>query len=284
MTRLPPAAREQAPGWLVFGHWLLLLTCVACLTAAADLGLQAWQRLDRGVSPLEALGLPSAGRATPPAASASMAAPPSSALPVPTVAGPGTTPAGSTDDGRADDLAARGASDLPSSPFIAQGVVASGLDRLQPAAGATTPSSLRDDGYDPAVLDRLAAELKRRRDEVEARSRALDAKAAAMALVEERLTIQVARLEGMRKDLAGVLDQVGKDEEARLAQLVKVYEAMKAKQAAPIFDAMDIELLLRIVRRMRDAKVAAVVAEMNADKARLLTTRLAEPPALPVIQ
>ena len=143
---------------------------------------------------------------------------------------------------------------------------------------------MRDDGYDPAVLDRLAAELQRRRDEVEARSRVLDAKAAAMALVEERLTVQVAKLEGLRKDLAGVLDAIGKDEEARLGQLVKVYEAMKAKQAAPIFDAMDIELLLRIVRRMRDAKVAAVVAEMNPDKARILTTRLAAPPVLPTIQ
>src|SRR4051794_17539474 len=64
-------------------------------------------------------------------------------------------------------------------------------------------------------------------------------------------------------------------------RLVKVYEAMKAKSAALIFDPMGLDLLLPIVRGMRETKVAAIVAEMDPAKARALTAELAgsrEPP------
>ena len=65
------------------------------------------------------------------------------------------------------------------------------------------------------------------------------------------------------------------DEQARIAQLVKVYEAMKARNAAAIFDPMALDLLLPIVRQMRETKVAAIVAEMDPAKARALTAELA---------
>ena len=58
---------------------------------------------------------------------------------------------------------------------------------------------------------------------------------------------------------------------------MKVYEAMKAKSAAMIFDPMALELLLPIMRGMRETKVAAIVAEMDPAKARALTAELAQP-------
>ena len=60
---------------------------------------------------------------------------------------------------------------------------------------------------------------------------------------------------------------------------------MKAKNAAAIFDPMALDLLLPIVRGMRETKVAAIVAEMDPAKARALTAELArkrEPAAEPV--
>ena len=60
---------------------------------------------------------------------------------------------------------------------------------------------------------------------------------------------------------------------------MKVSEAMKAKSAATIFDPMALDLLLPIVRQMRETKVAAIVAEMDPAKARALTADLARSPA-----
>lgn len=135
----------------------------------------------------------------------------------------------------------------------------------------------------PKALLAVAAELKGRRELVERRERELETREAALDLVEERLAAQIERLEGLRNDLEGVLGRISADEQARLDQLAKVYEAMKAKKAASIFDAMGFDLLLPVVRRMRDSKVSAVIAEMDPAKARLLTAELAKAKALPVL-
>ena len=85
----------------------------------------------------------------------------------------------------------------------------------------------------------------------------------------------------LKGELERLLGQVAADEQARIAQLIKVYEAMKAKNAAAIFDPMALDLLLPIVRGMRETKVAAIVAEMDPAKARALTAELARERPLP---
>ena len=58
--------------------------------------------------------------------------------------------------------------------------------------------------------------------------------------------------------------------------LVKVYESMKPRDAAVIFNDLDMPVLLQVVDRMKEAKAAPVLAAMQADKARELTTKLAD--------
>ncbi len=146
-----------------------------------------------------------------------------------------------------------------------------------PAATGGAPDGV----LSPKALLAVAAELKGRRELVERRERELETREAALDLVEERLAAQIDRLEGLKRDLEGVLGQISADEQARLDQLAKVYEAMRAKKAASILDAMALDLLLPVVRRMRDTKVAAVIAEMDPAKARLLTAELAKAKTLP---
>ena len=110
------------------------------------------------------------------------------------------------------------------------------------------------------------------------REQALALREAVMKSLETRIGGQISRLETLNGDLEHRLGQVSADEQARIAQLVKVYEAMKAKSAATIFDPMALDLLLPIVRQMRETKVAAIVAEMDPAKARALTAELARSP------
>ena len=58
--------------------------------------------------------------------------------------------------------------------------------------------------------------------------------------------------------------------------LVKVYEAMKPRDAATIFNDLETPVLLQVVDRMKEAKAAPVLAAMQPDKARDLTTKLAQ--------
>ena len=56
---------------------------------------------------------------------------------------------------------------------------------------------------------------------------------------------------------------------------------MKADEAARIFEQLDMDVLLNVIERMREAKVAPVLAEMDPLRAKTVTTQLAERRQLP---
>jgi flagellar motility protein MotE (MotC chaperone) len=63
--------------------------------------------------------------------------------------------------------------------------------------------------------------------------------------------------------------------EANWAGLVKVYETMKPREAAAIFNEMDMPVLLQVMDRMKDAKAAQILGAMQPDRARSITAQLA---------
>lgn len=163
---------------------------------------------------------------------------------------------------------------------------------IEPGAGpgasvaTVVPASATPGETDPrfAAVEALTAELRRQQAALAEREQALSLRAAVVTAVEGRVRAQLDQLDATKVEIERLLGQISADEQARIAQLVKVYEAMKAKSAAVIFDPMALELLLPIVRRMREAKVAAIVAEMDPTKARALTAELVrrrDPPAAP---
>jgi flagellar motility protein MotE (MotC chaperone) len=128
------------------------------------------------------------------------------------------------------------------------------------------------------VLQALSARrqaLDQRADEVETQDALV---LAAERRLEERLT-ELRQLESTVNDLLGRLDEA---QEQRLAGLVDVYQRMRAKDAAEVFDGLDDGVLVQVASRMRQANLAEVMGRMNPDRARRLTQMLAErarPPA-----
>lgn len=146
---------------------------------------------------------------------------------------------------------------------------ASGSGPARPVAAAGDP------------LADVAAELARRAAELDRRERELVLREAALVAVETRLAEQLGRLETLKKELQATAAKIREKDEAELAQLVKTYEAMKAKNAAQVFDQLALDVLLPIVRRMREAKLAAVLAAMEPTKAKQVTAALAQATPLP---
>lgn len=149
---------------------------------------------------------------------------------------------------------------------------------VEPAAGP--PAAAAQGGSGEPLAD-VAAELARRAAELDSRERDLAAREAAVAAVETRLDSQLARLEGLKKELEDLARKISGQDEAEIAQLVKTYEAMKARSAAQVFDQLALDLLLPIVRRMREAKLAAILAAMEPARAKQLTAALAQQTPLP---
>ncbi len=161
-----------------------------------------------------------------------------------------------------------------------------------PAPGTTvgttvTPASSRGMALrlDPTTLTRSEVdalhELVARRTELEERERQLDLRAALLETAELKLDQQLERLAQLHTEIQALIDQHKLSEEAKLASLVKIYETMKPKAAAEIFDQLEMPVLLKVVERMRETKAAAVLARMNPDKAKRVTSELAKRTKLP---
>ena len=80
----------------------------------------------------------------------------------------------------------------------------------------------------------------------------------------------------MQKQLEGLSAAQKQKEEAGWQGLVKVYETMKPKDAATIFNELSMPVLLQVLDRMKDTKTASIMAAMNPEKARDVTAELAQ--------
>ncbi len=136
----------------------------------------------------------------------------------------------------------------------------------------------------PATVDlELVKHLTDRREELDARARVLDQREALMVAAEKRLDEKLTELQGVRGEIQALLKQVDEKQKAQIESLVRIYETMKPKDAARIFEALDMPVLLEVVERMKEAKTAPILGAMDPIKAKDLTTALAERRRLPAV-
>lgn len=177
---------------------------------------------------------------------------------------------------------ARAAEALPDTP--AQTATA---PAEQPAEAAPSASSAGNPAYDDEqrafstdeieVLQSLA----RRREEIEKREQKLAAQEALLKAAEQEVDRKIAELNKLRSELESLLGQQQTMEDDRIASLVKIYENMKPKEAAAIFNTLDMDVLLAVISKMAERRSSPIIANMDTDRARLVTIRLAEQRKLP---
>lgn len=123
--------------------------------------------------------------------------------------------------------------------------------------------------------------LAKRRDDLEKREQKLAAREALLTASEEEVDRKVAELTKLKADIEKLLGQQQEMEDGRINSLVKIYENMKPKEAATIFNTLDMDVLLSVIGRMKEAKSSPVLAAMDPEKARIVTIKLAEQRKLP---
>jgi len=122
----------------------------------------------------------------------------------------------------------------------------------------------------------LFEDLKERRKEIESQKRELAVREALLKTAEQEIDQKYQELLSLREEIQALLVQQTDEEKQRIASLVKIYEGMKPKDAARIFNTLDLDILLDVVSRMSERKSAPVLAAMTAERARTLTIMLAE--------
>ncbi len=133
---------------------------------------------------------------------------------------------------------------------------------------------------DPALISesevRVLESLSERRTQIEAREKDLALQMTLLAATEKRVQGRIDELKQMEARIKDLLGQRDEQAEAQIASLVKVYENMKAKDAARIFENLEKRILLSVAGRMREQKVAAILAQMQPESAQALTVMLAQ--------
>jgi flagellar motility protein MotE (MotC chaperone) len=140
------------------------------------------------------------------------------------------------------------------------------------AAAAAMPA-------EPPVSDSeraLLLDLRGRRAELEARDAALAARAAVVAAAEQRLAVRVDELASLQRRLEALETGRQERDEANWRGLVRLYETMKPRDAAVIFNDLDLQVLLPVLDRMKESRAAPVLAAMQPERARQVTAELAQ--------
>ena len=164
-----------------------------------------------------------------------------------------------------------------------------------PPAGSATPqvqstASAPEDAvvndpfdYTDEEVDVLQ-QLAKRREELDLRARQLDEREALIQAAEQRMDQKMAELKALQAMVEDLLKTRSEQEEAELKSLVKMYENMKPKAAAKVFEEMDMDVLLDVVERMNERKVAPILALVTPTRAKEITFELAQRRQLPVPQ
>jgi flagellar motility protein MotE (MotC chaperone) len=121
----------------------------------------------------------------------------------------------------------------------------------------------------------LLLDLRKRSVELDAREAALGAREAVLAAAETRIGQRVTELGVLQKRLEALETARRGHDEANWSGLVKLYETMKPRDAAAIFNDLDMAVLLPVVDRMKETKAALVLAAMLPERARQVTAELA---------
>lgn len=118
--------------------------------------------------------------------------------------------------------------------------------------------------------------LSTRRAALDQRAAQYDSQDELMAAAEQRLDQRLAELRQLETTVNGLLGHLDEAQEQRIAGLVDVYQRMRAKDAATVFDGLNDDVLVQVAGRMRQANLAEVMGRMQPDRARHLTQMLAD--------
>lgn len=123
---------------------------------------------------------------------------------------------------------------------------------------------------------RLAARLAVRKAALDERETLLETREQVLAAAEKTLAAQVEALRQEKQQLLALREDRSRAVNDDFKALSRTYERMRPKDAAEIFEALGDEILIPVAAGMRTQSLAAVMAELSAEKARALTTALAD--------
>jgi flagellar motility protein MotE (MotC chaperone) len=122
-----------------------------------------------------------------------------------------------------------------------------------------------------AILERLQS----RRQELDARAREIDIRESLLKAAEKRIETKVEELKAVESRVTTATGQKAETDAARFKGIITMYEGMKPKDAAKVFDRLEMSVLLEISTQIAPRKMSDILGLMQAEAAERLTVEMA---------
>ena len=152
----------------------------------------------------------------------------------------------------------------------------------KPAAPATEPP--KPDGVvlypeqttpvspsERAILERL----QQRRQELEQRAREVEIRESLLKTAEKRIESRVEEMKAVESRINTATGQKAETDAARFKGIISMYEGMKPKDAAKVFDRLEMGVLIEIATQIAPRKMSDIMGLMAPEAAERLTVEMA---------
>ena len=122
-----------------------------------------------------------------------------------------------------------------------------------------------------AILERLQA----RRQELEQRAREIEIRESLLKSAEKRIEGRVEEVKATEAKISTATGQKAEQDAARFKSIITMYEGMKPKDAAKVFDRLEMSVLYDIASQIAPRKMSDILGLMQPEAAERLTVELA---------
>ena len=170
----------------------------------------------------------------------------------------------------------------PETPATPPSATAPGNTAPAAAGGEGAPASATaQPSMTPSELEVLQ-KLTERRKQIDVREQEVIRREELLKAASDQIDRKISELKTLQNTIQSLLQQYNDQEDTKMKSLVKIYENMKPKEAARIFEQLDMPILLDVVVRMKEQKVAPILAEMDPTKAKSVTSEMAQRRQMPI--
>jgi flagellar motility protein MotE (MotC chaperone) len=122
-----------------------------------------------------------------------------------------------------------------------------------------------------AILERLQS----RRQELEARAREIDIRESLLKSAEKRIESKVEEMKAVESRIGSATEAKTEADAARFKGIITMYEGMKPKDAAKVFDRLEMSVLFEIASQIAPRKMSDILGLMAPEAAERLTIEMA---------
>lgn len=140
-------------------------------------------------------------------------------------------------------------------------------------AGGTAGTQAPNTSFSQSEI-MILQELAERREALDIRAKEIDKRAIQLKVAEEEINKKLQQLQEYEKKLQTLVYEYTEKEKENINSLVKLYSSMKPKDAARIFNTLDTDITVALLKNMKPTSSSSILSQMDSEKAKQVTSEL----------